>query len=294
MISYQIVKNWHFPQVRYVYRDRDVMLYALAAGLGADPLDRGSLDFVYEKRLKVLPTFVTLAGAPGLWWRDPRTGADALRLVHGEQRMHFLRNLPPAGALIARNRVESLTDKGAGRGAIGVVSREVFDESTGELVARSTNISVLRGDGGFSAVDGRSDPPPAPLPAVPEREPDLTVDLSSRPEAALLYRLTGDMNPIHADPEVARAAGFDAPIMHGLCTFAMACHAVLRVELGYETARLAGMAVRFTSPVYPGETVRFELWREPAESRLRLRARVPARAVTVLDNGIMDIREVSA
>lgn len=267
------------------------MLYALAAGLGADPLDRGSLDFVYEKQLKVLPSFVTLAGAPGLWWRDPRTGVDALRVVHGEQRLQFHKPLAPRGVLLARNRVESLTDKGAGRGAIGVVVREVVDESTGELVARSSNVSFLRGDGGFSVEDGRSDPPPPPLPVMPEREADITIDLQSRQESALLYRLTGDMNPIHADPLTARAAGFSGPIMHGLCTYAMACHAVLRAALDYDATRLAGMSVRFTAPVYPGETIRFELWREP---KLRLRARVVSRNVTVLDNGVIDIHGESA
>ena len=288
MIHYETVKGWKFDDVRYVYTDRDVMLYALAAGLGADPLDRSSLEFVYEKSLKVLPTFVTLAGAPGLWWRDPRTGADALRVVHGEQHLRFFRPMAPSGALIARNRVESLTDKGEGRGAIGVVVREVFDESSGDLIARSTNVSVLRGDGGFSVRDGKSDAPPPQLPPVPTREPEVTVDFVSKHESALLYRLTGDLNPIHADPAVARAAGFFGPIMHGLCTYAMACHAVLRAELAFNPSRLAAMAVRFTAPVYPGESIHFEIWREPEVARLRLRAKVLARNVTVLDNGVIE------
>lgn len=290
MIHYETVKNWKFDDIRYVYTDRDVMLYALAAGLGADPLDRSSLDFFYEKSLKVLPSFVTLAGAPGLWWRDPRTGADALRVVHGEQHLRFFRPMAPSGVLIARNRVESLTDKGEGRGAIGVVVREVFDEPTGKLIARSTNVSVLRGDGGFSTKDGKSDAPPPPLPGVPSREPDATIDLVCRHESALLYRLTGDLNPIHADPAVARAAGFAGPIMHGLGTYAMACHAVLRAELAYDPLRLAAMAVRFTAPVYPGESIHFEIWRESEAARLRLRAKVLARNVTVLDNGVIEIR----
>lgn len=290
MIRYDIVKDWRFDDVRHAYGERDVMLYALAVGLGADPLDGRALRFVREPGLVVLPTFATLVGAPGAWWRDPRTGADGLKLVHGEQHLQLFRPLPAEGVLLARNRVVSLTDKGPGRGALGVVQRDILDPQDGALLARSTNISVLRGDGGFSAVDGRSDPPPPALPAVPERPADHVVRLATRPEAALLYRLTGDTNPIHADPDVARAAGFPRPILHGLCTYAMAAHAVLRAVLDHEPGRLAGLAVRFTAPVLPGDTLDFELWRDGA-SQLRLRARAAERGVTVLDNGVVGIRE---
>lgn len=290
MIRYDVVKDWAFGEVRHAYGERDAMLYALAAGLGEDPLDGRALRYVREPGPAVLPTFATLVGAPGAWWRDPRTGADALKLVHGEQHLQLFRPLPPEGVLLARNRVVSLTDKGAGRGAIGVVQRDILDPDDGALLARSTNVSVLRGDGGFSADDGRSDPPPPPLPAVPGRAPDHVVRLPTRPEAALLYRLTGDMNPIHADPDVARAAGFPRPILHGLCTYAMACHAVLRQLLDYDAARLAGIAVRFTAPVLPGDTLEFELWRA-GTTRFPLRARAVERGVIVLDNGIVDLRE---
>ena len=291
MIRYDVVKNWKFDDILYEYSERDVMLYALTAGLGQDPTDPAALRFVYEKNLRVLPSFPCIAGAPGAWWRDPRTGADAVRLLQGEQHLELFQEIPPAGALLARNRVLSLSDKGAGKGAIGVVERDIFDPTTGALVARSTNVSFLRGDGGFSVENGRSDPVPTALPAIPEEPPVVTVPLESRNESALLYRLTGDRNLIHSDPESARAAGFKEPILHGLCTFAMACHAALRGLLDYETGRISKLAVRFTAPVYPAGKVEFHFWRGETPNILRLRAVVPERHVTVLDNGILQVKE---
>jgi acyl dehydratase len=192
--------------------------------------------------------------------------------VHGEQSLRIFRPLHAQGCLIARNRVHSLSDKGEGRGAIGVVLRDLVDEGTGELVAQSRNVSFLRGDGGFSALGGVSDPFPDPLPSMPEGPADLIIDL----------------NPLHADPEIAAAAGFGQPILHGLCTFGMACHAVLRAALSYDATRLRAIATRFTAPVYPGEEIRFELW-QIDDRTLRLRARVVARDAIVLDNGVIEI-----
>ncbi len=289
MIDYQVVKNWVFDEVRYRYAERDTMLYALAIGLGAEPTSRGELRYTYEKSLQAVPSMATLIGAPGLWWRDPRTGADATKLVQGEQRLRLFKPLPPSGTLLAVNRIRSLTDKGAGRGALGVVTREIRDGRTGVLLAEGTNVSMLRGDGGFSAGHGHSDPAPASLPAVPERSCDAHVDLATLPQSALLYRLTGDLNPLHADPAVAARAGFERPILHGLCTYGMACHAVMRAFLDYQAERLRSLAVRFTAPVYPGDLLRFEFWREPDMRSLHLRASCPARAVTVLDHGLVEV-----
>jgi acyl dehydratase len=289
MIDYAAVKNWSFDEVPYHYTERDTMLYALAIGLGRDPLDARELRYIYEADLHAMPTMATLMGAPGPWWKDPRTGADATKLVHGEQRLRLLRPLPVKGLLLARNRVVSLTDKGAGKGAVGVVTRDIIDPSSGDIVAQGTNVSMLRSDGGFSQVSGVSDPPPVPLPGVPDRAADLSVDLPSLPQSALIYRLTGDLNPLHADPDVAARAGFERPILHGLCTYGMACHAVMRACLNYDAGRLRALSVRFTAPVFPGDTVRFDLWREAAGRELRLRARVEARSVVVLDNGVIEV-----
>jgi acyl dehydratase len=288
MINYHVVKNWSFDEVQYRFTARDSMLYALAIGMGGDPTESGELRFTYEKNLQAVPTMATLVGAPGAWWRDPRTGADATKLVHGEQRLRLLRPFPTHGALIARNRVQSLTDKGPGKGALGVVLRDILDAESGEILAQGTNLSVLRGDGGFSAGSGESDPPPATLPAMPDSPPNTVVELPTLPQSALIYRLTGDMNPLHADPDAALKAGFERPILHGLCTYGMACHAVLRAYLDYDAPRFRALAVRFTAPVYPGDVLRFECWRDLGKT-IRLRARVTARHVIVLDNGVAEI-----
>lgn len=288
MLNYEVCKNWTFPDIVHRYTERDTMLYALGLGFGQDPMDRGALRFVYEKDLQAVPTMATAMGSPGIWWRDPRTGADPVKLVHGEQDIRLLRTLAPSGTLIARNRVVSLTDKGAGKGAIAVLLRTLIDEASGETVAESRNVTFLRGDGGFSAERGVSDPGPEPLPGVPERAADLEVCYATRPEAALIYRLSGDVNPLHADPDVAAKAGFDRPILHGLCTYGMGARAVIEKALANDASRLKRLAVRFTSPVWPGETVRYELWRESG-TLLRLRASVDARKVVVLNNGVVEI-----
>jgi acyl dehydratase len=277
-----------FPDIVHHYTERDTMLYALGLGFGADPMDRGALRFVYEKDLQAVPTMATVMGSPGIWWRDPKTGADFVKLVHGEQDVRLLRPLAPQGTLVARNRVLSLTDKGAGKGALAVVLRSLIDAASGETVAESRNATFLRGDGGFSEASGISDPGPEPLPRVPARLADLEASFGTRTEAALIYRLSGDVNPLHVDPDVAAKAGFERPILHGLCTYGMAARAVIERVLGCEAVRLKRLAVRFTSPVWPGETVRYELWRE-SDALLRLRASVDARQTVVLDNGVVEI-----
>jgi acyl dehydratase len=288
MIDYHAVKNWDFGDIRHTFTQRDAMLYALGIGIGFDPLHAGQLRFVYEKDLQTVPTMGSVLGTPGFWWRDARTGADWVKIVHGEQHLRVLKPLPTSGTLRARNRVLSITDKGAGKGAIAVIVRELYDDASGELLVEARNVTFLRGDGGFSQQSGVSDSPPAALPAVPEREPDIELELPSLSHQALLYRLNGDYNVLHADPDVARAAGFPRPILHGLCTYGMAAHAVLKAVCDYDARRLRSVAVRFTAPVFPGETIRFQLWREGAQT-LHLRARADARDVTVLNNGVIEL-----
>lgn len=288
MLDYQVCKNWAFDDIEVRYTERDTMLYAMGLGYGEDPMDRGQLRFVFEKDLQAVPTMACVMGSPGIWWKDPRTGADPVKLVHGEQDVRLFGPLPTAGVLVARNRVDSITDKGAGKGAIAVVLRELFDQATGRKLVESRNVTFLRGDGGFSEVSGVSDPGPAPLAAVPERAADFEVRYTSLPQAALLYRLSGDYNPLHADPDFAARAGFDRPILHGLCTYGMAARGVIEKALDNDASRLRRLAVRFTSPVWPGETVRYEIWRESA-TLLRLRASVDARQVVVLNNGLVEV-----
>jgi acyl dehydratase len=256
--------------------------------IGADPMDRGQLRYVYEKDLQTIPTMATVLGSPGFWWRNPATGADWVKLVHGEQSIRVFKPLPAAATIVAQNRVVSITDKGAGKGAIVVIKREIKDQSSSELLAEVVHGTFLRGDGGYSEGSAPSDPGPPGLPAPPDSPPTLEVDLSSLEQQALIYRLSGDYNTLHADPDVASAAGFKRPILHGLCTYGMAAHAVLRAITNYDASRIRALSVRFTSPVYPGERVRFQLWPRDSNS-FHLRGRVDARSVVVLNNGVVEI-----
>lgn len=274
------------PDVEQTLGARDAILYALSVGLGQDPLDTRQLDFVDQHRdLRALPFMAVVLTHPGFWARDPRTGIDAVRVVHGEQRMVLHSPLPIGAALTGRTRVTGVADKGAGRGALMFSEKEVTGPG-GVLLATTTSTSFLRGDGGCG---NAGDPPPAPLAPVPETMPDHVLDLPTRPEQALLYRLNGDDNPLHADPAFAAAAGFPRPILHGLCTLGVAAHALLRVLGGYDPARFRSLGLRFSSPVYPGETIRTEIWGNGA-----FQARVVERDVLVISHGMAEFADATA
>ena len=164
--------------------------------------------------------------------------------------------------------------------AIVVSRREISDADTGALLVSTDNMTFCRGDGGFGGPAASSAKPAA----LPERTPDAIVTLPTLPQAALIYRLSGDHNPLHADPAVATKAGFARPILHGLATYGVACHAVLQAVCGYDPARLRSIGVRFSAPVYPGETIRTEIWHE--EGGAAFRARVVERDKVVVSNGL--------
>jgi acyl dehydratase len=239
--------------------------------------------------LQVVPSMATVLASTGFWWKNPQTGVDWVKLVYAAQDIRVFRPLPPEGTVIGRNRVIGVTDKGEGRGAIVQIMRELVDQKSGEKLAEVHQVSMLRGDGGYSQQPGAgNDPGPEALPAVPERAPDIALDLAVLPQAALIYRLSGDYNTLHADPEVAARAGFKQPILHGLCTYGMAAYAALKTCCDNSNASFKRLAVRFTSPVYPGETIRFEIWQQDAKT-FCLRARVEARDVIVLNNGVVEL-----
>ena len=287
-IDYHTLRNWPFKDVEQTYTARDAMLYSLAVGYGANPVDSDDLAFVYEKALRVPPTLAVVLGFPGFWARDPRSGIDWVRLLHGEQSLVMHKPLPPAATVIGRSRITRVVDKGADKGALLEIQRSITDKASGELYATVTQLTFCRGDGGFSATNGVSDEAPAPPPPMPERAPDHHCDLPTRPETALLYRLCGDDNALHADPQVARAAGFERPILHGLATWGVAAHAVLKTLCASDPQRLAAFHARFTAPVYPGEAIRTEMWRDGNE--VSFRARVLERDVLVLNHGRAQLR----
>lgn len=260
-------------ETRHELTRRDTMLYGL--GLGAE-----DLDFVFEERLQALPTMAVVLANPGFLWRDPDLGVDWKRVLHGEQQLELFASLPTEGVLRGETTFEAVYDKGAEKGALVYSARRIFDES-GTHLATDTKSSFLRGDGGCGGTPG-----PAPKPhALPEgRAPDAVVDLKTAPNQALIYRLSGDYNPLHIDPEVARAAGFERPILHGLCTYGVVGRALLSAFADNQPARLKKMNARFSAPVYPGETIRTEIWRE-TNSAFAFRARVVERDVVVVNNG---------
>lgn len=279
-----------FAPQEQVYGHHQTQLYALGIGFGADPLDEGQLAFVYEgvggRSLKVVPTMANILAYPGFWAREPDTGIDWRRLVHAEQQIELKGPLPSAGRVIGRNRVTAVWDRGEGRGAYLEQRRDVHDAATGATLATLTQLTLLRAHGGFGE-GGTPGAPPAPHP-LPERAPEHVCDLATLPQAALLYRLSGDANPLHADPHIARNAGFDRPILHGMATMGVAAHAVLRAVLGYETDRFAAMRVRFTAPALPGDTLRTEIWVDGHVVSLRTTAM--ERGAVVLGNGRVDLR----
>lgn len=286
------------PSVRQRYAERDTILYALGVGaaMGAEAWDERQLRWVYEAQLQALPTMCAMLGDPGFWMREPDAGLDWHRLLHGEQSMQWLHPLPPAGEVLAHNRVVRVEDRGAERGAVFVVERELHDAVTGTLWARTQATVVARGNGGFSPPGGPllalGAPAAPPLPPLPERAPDLRLSVATDPRAPLIYRLSTDLNPLHADPAVARAAGFDRPIMHGLGTYGLMALLIVNHCGDADAARLASLRTRFTAPLYPGETLAVELWRE--DHRVRFRATALERQAVVLNHGLATLRDPAA
>lgn len=278
-INYDKLMAWPFEDVRHRYTRRDTMLYALGIGLGVDPTDEDELRFVYEKNLVALPTFPVVLGYPGPWILDPATGVDGVRLVHGEQSLVIHQLPPPEGEVIGRTRVTGIVDKGAGKGALIYTERTVRDAASGAMFATLGSTTFCRADGGFGGPTG----PVKPVHELPTRAPDQVEDRKTLPGAALIYRLSGDYNPLHAEPAIGRAAGFERPILHGLATYGVAGWALTKRLCGGDPSRLASIDVRFSSPVYPGETIRTEMWIEGKS--VSFRAWVVERNVVVLNNG---------
>ena len=276
--DHEKILNWNFPPLRSAYAQRDVMLYALGLGLGFRPTDPAELRYVYEDGLEVFPTMPVVLGHPGPWMRDPAAGIDFVRVLHAEQHLEIHRPMPSEGATVAHNRVLDVIDKGPGKGVLIVMERLLHDEASGELLCTQRSVAIARGNGGAG---GTGNPSPAPHP-LPGRDPDGHVDIGTATQAALLYRLSGDYNPVHADPAVAARAGFSAPILHGLASFGIAARAVLQA-FDAAPGALRSFGVRFSAPVYPGETIRTEFWRDADE--VSFRSRVLERDAVVLNNG---------
>lgn len=258
------------------YGARDAILYALGLGLGREPEEAAELRFLDERQLTVLPTFAATLCTPGLWLQAPRFGVDLTRLVHLAQWAEFHERLPPTARVRGSARVTGLHDRGNGRGAVLEIEREIVDAGDGHIYARLRQTLLLRGDGGFGG-----EPPRREERWVPPGEPDFVAHQVTSPRAALIYRLSGDWNPLHLDPHVAQAAGFPRPILHGLASWGMAALAVSRA-LEKDPADLKLLACRFSGIVLPGDTLELRIWRQE-DGGARFDASVADRKV--LDDG---------
>ncbi|MHA5053018.1 MaoC/PaaZ C-terminal domain-containing protein [Streptomyces sp. SD15] len=262
---------------------KDVQLYHLGLGAGVPATDPDELRYTLESRLHVLPSFATVAGAgsPGVisGLSMPGVEVDLARVLHGGQRVELHRPIPVEGKAVATGRIAAVYDKG--KAAVLVMRTEVAD-AEGPLWTNDAQIFV-RGEGGWGGDRG-----PSTRLEPPTGEPDRTVERPIREDQALLYRLSGDLNPLHADPEFAKLAGFDRPILHGLCTYGMTLKAVVDTLLGGDVTRVRSYTTRFAGVVFPGETLRIRMWQGSGGVRVAVsaveRGDAPVLADTIVEH----------
>ncbi len=270
------------PPLRYTYTERDVVLYALGIGAPADPLDETELRFVYElsgRGFQVLPTFALIFSKDLIaeLLRGDIAGIkfNPMLMVHGEQRLQIHQALPPAATVESRATIADIQDKGSGM--LLHIDIESHLEG-GERLAVARSSVFIRGLGGFGGQRGKSLKIEAP-----RRPPDSVHEERTLPTQALLYRLAGDANPLHADPRMAAIGNYEKPILHGLCTYGFAARAILKQFAADEPARLRSISARFSQHVFPGETLKTEMW-QLGQGEIRFQTTVKQRAAVVLNN----------
>jgi acyl dehydratase len=276
------------PQL-FEWTDRDTLLYALGVGAGVDDL-AFTTENSHDIEQQVLPTYAIIACLP--FGAAAKIGSfNFAMLLHGSQGIRLFEPLPPAGKLSVIAEVADIQDKGEGKNAVVMLKGTGTDPETSRVVAETLTTLVIRGAGGFGGEPGQR---PAAL-EIPDREPDAKVSLSTREDQALIYRLSGDRNPLHSDPWFAREmAGFPKPIMHGLCTYGVAGRALVAELGGGDATKVNAVAARFTSPVFPGDTLTTSIWRtQPGHAIFRTEASNPdgSDARLVLEDGVAEFRE---
>jgi len=269
--------------IEHTYTQTDTILYALGLSLGLNPVETEQLHYVYENELRTLPSICNVLAHPGFWLQQSTLGIDWVSALHGEQRFVIHKPLASQGSVHGVTRVLGVDDKGRDRGALLFYEKVVTDRATAARLCTVQTTGFLRGDGGCGS-GGALLPPLEP---VPMQGPDAVLDWPTTAQAALIYRLCGDRNPLHADPAVAARAGFQRPILQGLCTMGMACFCLIDMYCKGHPELLGSMAVRFGGVVYPGETLRIESWRRGRT--IQFRARVLERPGTVLDRGLVEL-----
>lgn len=276
-IDYEKIMSLETKNQEFSYTDRETMLYGLGIGFGKDPLNDEELKFVYERDLKTVPSMATVVSWGAGNMRE--SGINYLLVLHGEQRLKMYEPLPHSADILVDSSVKGVFDKGKEKGALIITETDIKLKENENLLCKLSSTTFARGDGGFG---GPSDGAPEPH-LIPERKSDDEFSADTEPNQALIYRLSGDRNPLHSDPEIAKAAGFDVPILHGLCTYGTACRTIISNLCDYDSTLIEEFNVRFSSPVYPGEKISTEIWKD--DNVISFRCWVRDRNVMVLNNG---------
>jgi acyl dehydratase len=277
-LEYEKLMATSVVDLPFSYRDVETMLYALSVGLGTEAGDRRALSYVFEggEILKTVPSLATVL-VPDMF--PPDLGWNYSQVLHAEQRLQLFRPLPPAADILINKKVSAAYDRGPNFGAMVLFEAEARLARDDTVLFQLGNTIIARGDGGFGGPSGKG---PAPH-RLPRREPDLSCELVTRPEQALLYRLNGDRNPLHADPDLAARVGFERPILHGLCTYGVACHAILKTICEYDHTLIRELDARFSAPVLPGDTIATDMWQDG--NTVSFQCRAVERDSVVVRNG---------
>ena len=279
-INYDEIMSMTSENVEISYSDKDSILYSLGVGLGNDPMNMAELKYVYENSQVALPSMAT-----NFQYHSPlllKANINFILVVHGEQKLSFSNPLPVSGDFISNAKVIGCYDKGAGKGAIIDVETTINLKKDNTEICKLVSTTFARGDGGFGG-------PESPKNEIfkPEGDPDFVHEIKTKPDQALIFRLSGDYNPLHSDPNFAKTAGFEKPILHGMCTYGIACRSVVESVCEGDAKRLKKFDCRFSSPVYPGETIVTEMWKNG--SKVYYQSKVKERDKIVIKNGVSEI-----
>jgi len=279
-INYEEIMSLEDKGLEFSYTQRDSIIYGLGIGLGKDPMDATELKYVYENGLIAFPSMAT-----NFQYKSPlllKAKLNMIMIVHGEQGVTLHQPMPASADVISDTKVVNCYDRGASKGAIIEVETNVRLKKDNSSLCTLTSKTFARGDGGFGGEDV-----PASIPVELNDTPDIIHEVTTTEDQALIFRLSGDSNPLHSDPNFAKMAGYPKPILHGLCSYGVACRSIVETLCEKDSKKLKKFNVRFSSPVFPGETIVTEMWKKDDE--IHFQSKVKERDKVVLKNGVCKI-----